>query len=76
MLKDVGMEVLETAATSMESMVVTTPCGMSIYLRDEQLRVVTTFVRGSDVLAVLPTGYGKSLLCSPTWCIGQTVEDK
>ena len=30
-------------------------------VRDQQLRVVSNFVRGSDVFAVLPTGYGKSL---------------
>ena len=30
-------------------------------VRDRQLRVVSNFVRGSDVFAVLPTGYGKSL---------------
>ena len=30
-------------------------------VRDQQLRVVTNFVRGSDVFAVLPTGYGKGL---------------
>lgn len=27
-------------------------------LRDEQLRVLTTFVRGSDDFVILPTGYG------------------
>ena len=30
-------------------------------LKPEQLEVVETFVKGRDLLAVLPTGYGKSL---------------
>ena len=30
-------------------------------LKPEQLDVVETFVKGRDVFAVLPTGYGKSL---------------
>ncbi len=31
------------------------------YLKAEQLQVVTGVVRGRDVFAVLPTGFGKSL---------------
>jgi len=30
-------------------------------LKPEQLEVVETFVKRSDLFAVLPTGYGKSL---------------
>ena len=30
-------------------------------LKPEQLEVVETFVKGCDLFAVLPTGYGKSL---------------
>ena len=30
-------------------------------LKDEQLKVVTAFLEGRDVFAVLPTGYGKNL---------------
>ena len=30
-------------------------------LKNEQLKVVTAFMQGRDVFAVLPTGYGKSL---------------
>ena len=30
-------------------------------LKEEQLKVVTAFLEGRDVFAVLPTGYGKSL---------------
>ena len=29
-------------------------------LKDEQMSVITSFVRGNDVFAVLPTGFGKS----------------
>ena len=39
-------------------------------LKSEQLKVVETFVKGRDVFAVLPTGYGKGLvLWVPTHCI-------
>ena len=30
-------------------------------LKDEQLEVMTSFLSGNDVFAVLPTGFGKSL---------------
>ena len=30
-------------------------------LKEEQLKVVTAFLEGRDIFAVLPTGYGKSL---------------
>ena len=30
-------------------------------LREQQLRVLLSYIRGNDVFAVLPTGYGKSL---------------
>jgi len=30
-------------------------------LREQQKTVITKFVAGSDVFAILPTGYGKSL---------------
>ena len=30
-------------------------------LRKQQLRVLLSYIRGNDVFAVLPTGYGKSL---------------
>ena len=30
-------------------------------VKDHQISVITSFVRGEDVFAVLPTGYGKSL---------------
>ena len=30
-------------------------------LKDEQKSVITNFVSGSDVFAILPTGFGKSL---------------
>ena len=39
-------------------------------LKLEQLDVMETFVKGRDVFAVLPTGYGKSLCfgCLPIVC--------
>ena len=39
-------------------------------LKPERLEVVETFVKGRDVFAVLPTGYGKSLCfgCLPINC--------
>ena len=30
-------------------------------LKEEQLGVITSFIKGKDVFAVLPTGFGKSL---------------
>ena len=30
-------------------------------LSEQQLRVLLSYIRGNDVFAVLPTGYGKSL---------------
>ena len=36
-------------------------------LQEHQKSVVTNFVAGNDVFAILPTDYGKSLLCMPTW---------
>ena len=30
-------------------------------MKEEQLKVVVAFLYGSDVFAVLPTGFGKSL---------------
>ena len=30
-------------------------------LREQQLRVLLSYIRGNNVFAVLPTGYGKSL---------------
>ena len=30
-------------------------------LKDEQLKVLSSFIAGNDVFAALPTGYGKSL---------------
>ena len=40
-------------------------------LKEEQLDVITSFVKGKDVFAVLPTGFGKSLCyaCLPGACI-------
>ena len=33
-----------------------------VKLKDEQFRAVESVLRGKDVLAVLPTGFGKSLI--------------
>ena len=33
-----------------------------VKLKDEQFRAVESVLRGKDVLAVLPTGFGKSLM--------------
>ena len=42
-------------------------------LKEEQLKVVTAFLEGRDVFAVLPTGYEKSpMLWLPSPCILQT----
>ena len=34
---------------------------LGYWLKDYQLATITSFLKGEDVLAVLPTGYGKSL---------------
>ena len=38
-------------------------------LKPEQLEVVETSVKGRDVFAVLPTGYGKSLCFISAFCV-------
>ena len=35
------------------------------FVKEDQHRVVTGIVGGTDVFAVLPTGYGNSLCCVP-----------
>ena len=39
--------------------------GMSRGLRTEQTKAIHTLVSGGDLLAVLPTGFGKSLISLP-----------
>ena len=34
---------------------------LGFVLKDKQREVISSFVKGSDVMAILPTGYGKSL---------------
>ena len=36
--------------------------GMSRVLRTEQVKAISTLTSGEDLLAVLPTGFGKSLI--------------
>ena len=47
-------------------------------MKEEQLEVVVAFLCGSDVFAVLPTGFRRSLLCMPAFyfrvAIGETEE--
>ena len=38
-------------------------------LKLEQMEVVETFVKGRDVFAILPTGYGKFVFRLPAYCI-------
>ena len=37
--------------------------GYSLGMKEEQMEVVVAFMTGKDVFAVLPTGFGKSLIC-------------
>ena len=37
-------------------------------LKPEQVDIVETFVKGRDVFAVLPTGFGKSVFCLFVHC--------
>ena len=39
-------------------------------LKEKQIEVIVNLVKGNDVFAVLPTGYGKSLcyICLPKVC--------
>ena len=39
-----------------------------LQLKPEQLKVITEFVNGRDVFAVLPTGYGKTLCYASRGC--------
>lgn len=45
-----------------ESLLFLSELGMSRQLRHEQKEAISTLVHGSDLLAVLPTGFGKSLI--------------
>ena len=45
-----------------ESLSFLSELGMSRQLRHEQKEAISTLVHGSDLLAVLPTGFGKSLI--------------
>ena len=36
-------------------------------LKDKQREVIVNFVKGNDVFAVLPTGYGKGLYAIPVY---------
>lgn len=45
-------------------------------LKEEQLAVVVAFLSGRDVFAVLPTGYGKSLIYACLPFIYEEVEER
>jgi len=45
-----------------EALLCLSQLGMSRELRSEQTRAISTLVSGKDLLAVLPTGFGKSLI--------------
>ena len=45
-------------------------------LKPEQLDVLVNFVKGRDVFAVLPTGFGKSLLGLLTTCMGRVPQQR
>ena len=45
---------------------------VSVELKNEQRIAITSLLRGSDVLAVLPTGFGKSLIYQMLVLVGQT----
>ena len=49
---------------------------VSVELKNEQRIAITSLPRGSDVLAVLPTGFGKSLIHQMLVLVGQTESDK
>ena len=49
---------------------------VSVELKNEQRIAITSLLRGSDVLAVLPTGFGKSLIHQMLVLAGQTESDK
>ena len=47
-----------------------TGLGYAMRMKEEQLEIVVVFLSGSDVFAVLQTGFGKSLCyaCMPAFC--------
>lgn len=47
---------------------------VSVQLKDEQRMALSCLLDGSDVLAVLPTGYGKSLIFQLLVLVGQAAE--
>ena len=39
-------------------------CNLNFFLKKEQMQALSEYVKGKDVVVNLPTGYGKSLICS------------
>ena len=39
-------------------------CNLNFFLKKEQMQALSEYVKGKDVVANLPTGYGKSLIYS------------
>ena len=55
-------DTLSFDAAFAEALSLLSELGMSRVLRREQKKAISFLVRGSDLLAVLPTGFGKSLV--------------
>jgi ATP-dependent DNA helicase RecQ len=49
---------------------------VSIQLKDKQRTAIKSLLLGSDVLAVLPTGYGKSLIFQILVLVGKLAESR
>ena len=55
-------DTLSFDAALAEALLFLSELGMSCVLRPEQKEAISSLVHGSDLLAVLPTGFGKSLI--------------
>jgi len=62
MANSVESDVVSFDSTLEESLKRLCELGMSRELRTEQKDAISTLVSGKDLLAVLPTGFGKSLI--------------
>ena len=69
-------DTLSFDAALAEALLFLSELGLSRVLRPEQKEAISSLVHGSDLLAVLPTGFGKSLIFQLFICVKQLLSSK